>query len=88
MITATFGFSPILLYCDNGVEQQKSFFSLNVFTQLRENLFGNQDTVKNLSFWGKMILLIYLHFNHVINRPGVAGAVLQSPLSLIDYLIN
>ena len=31
-------------------------------------------------FLGKMLLLIHLHFNPLINRPGAAGAVLQTPL--------
>ena len=35
-----------------------------------------------------MLLLIYFHFIYVINRPGVAGAVLKKPLSFIHSFIH
>ena len=63
------------------------FFLQIFFTQFRENLFGSQETFINPAlFLEKLILLIHLHFNPVISRPGVAGAVLKTPSSLIDWL--
>ena len=45
-------------------------------------------TFVKMSFIGKIDLQFKHYSWHLINRPGVAGAVIQSPLSFINWLIQ
>ena len=41
--------------------------------------------------WNRTITIVQANYcfeTYVLNKPGVVGAVLQTPLSLINYLIN
>ena len=63
---------------------------------MNKSVLNNQINVRGLARygvrttanWGTFWNVIKKFWNYIFNRPGVAGAVLQTPLLLIKLLIN